>query len=127
MDTIRIFDQLIYNMDRSQENLLITKDWHAWMIDHTRAFRKARTLRNPAAVARCNPALLSALKDLRLGPLEREMTGLLTAAEIEGLLARRDLIVEKLTGEAPAPGSAPQTAPAARTSSRSRELLPRRR
>ena len=49
MDTIRIFDQLIYNMDRSQENLLIGNDWRAYMIDHTRAFRKWPQLRNPAA------------------------------------------------------------------------------
>ena len=40
MATIRLFDQLIYNMDRSQENLLITTTWKVWMIDHTRAFRK---------------------------------------------------------------------------------------
>ena len=52
MDTIRVFDQLIYNMDRSQENLLIGKDWRAYMIDHTRAFRKWKTLRNPAATWR---------------------------------------------------------------------------
>src|SRR5262249_4435905 len=46
MDTIRVFDQLIYNMDRSRENLLITSEWKAWMIDHTRAFRKHPSLRN---------------------------------------------------------------------------------
>ena len=62
MDTIRIFDQLIYNMDRSQENLLIGNDWRACMIDHTRAFRKWTTLRNPAAITHCNPDLLRALK-----------------------------------------------------------------
>ncbi len=39
MQLIRIFDQLIYNVDRNMGNLIITKDWHVWAIDHTRAFR----------------------------------------------------------------------------------------
>jgi hypothetical protein len=98
MDTIRIFDQLIYNMDRSQENLLITTNWDVWMIDHTRAFRKWTSLRNPAAVTHCTPALLAALKSLRRPEVARQMDGLLTDAEIDGMMARRDLIVAKLEG-----------------------------
>jgi hypothetical protein len=96
MDSIRIFDQLIYNMDRSQENLLIGTDWHAWMIDHTRAFRKWPALRNSAAVTKCNPDLLRALQSLRREDLVRELGRYLTAEEIDGLMARRDLILQKL-------------------------------
>ncbi len=96
MDTIRIFDQLIYNMDRSQENLLIGKDWKAYMIDHTRAFRKWPKLRNPAAVTHCNPDLLRALKDLRREDVARGLGPYLTDEEIDGLMTRRDLILEKL-------------------------------
>ena len=98
MDTIRIFDQLIYNMDRSQENLLITTNWNVWMIDHTRAFRKWTSLRNPAAVTRCTPQLLVALKRLRRDDVARELGPYLTDAEIDGLMARRGLIVAKLEG-----------------------------
>lgn len=98
MDIIRIFDQLIYNMDRSQENLLITTNWDVWMIDHTRAFRKWVSLRNPAAVTNCSPQLLQALKDLRRADVARELGPYLTEAEINGLMARRDLIVAKLEG-----------------------------
>lgn len=96
MDTIRIFDQLIYNMDRSQENLLIGRDWRAYMIDHTRAFRKWHTLRNPAAITHCSPELLQSLKDLRRADVERDLGEFLTTEEIDGLMARRDLIVQKL-------------------------------
>lgn len=98
MDTIRVFDQLIYNMDRSQENLLITNNWDVWMIDHTRAFRKWTTLRNPAAITHCNPQLLDALKRLRRSDVTRDLGPFLTDAEIDGLMARRDLIVSKLEG-----------------------------
>jgi len=96
MDTIRVFDQLIYNMDRSQENLLICKDWSVWMIDHSRAFRKWATLRNPAAVTHCSLELLARLKALNRRDLERDLTPFVTAEEIDGLMARRDLIVDKL-------------------------------
>jgi hypothetical protein len=96
MDTIRIFDQLIYNMDRSQENLLIGDDWRAYMIDHTRAFRKWPQLRNPAAVTRCNPDLLRALKNLRRSEVARDLGPYLTDEEIDALMTRRDLIVQKL-------------------------------
>lgn len=96
MDTIRVFDQLIYNMDRSQENLLITKDWKVWMIDHTRSFRKWPTLRKPEAITHCNPDLFRALKELRRADVVREIGELVNDEEIDALMARRDLIVQKL-------------------------------
>src|SRR5262249_33594883 len=69
--TIKVFDQLIYNMDRSQENLLITEDWRPWMIDHTRSFRKWTTLRNPEAVSKCEPDLMRSLRGLRRADVTR--------------------------------------------------------
>jgi hypothetical protein len=96
MEIIRIFDQLIYNVDRSQENLLITSDWQVWMIDHTRAFRKWPVLRKPETVLGCSPDLLRRLEALRREDVAREMGGLLTDEEIDGLIARRDLIVAKV-------------------------------
>jgi hypothetical protein len=96
MNIIRIFDQLIFNMDRSQENLLITKDWHVWMIDHTRAFRKWPALKNPAAVIECNPDLLQRLLSLRREDVAGDLGDVLTDEEIDGLMVRRNLILAKL-------------------------------
>jgi len=96
MDIIRVFDQLIYNMDRNRENLLITHDWHAWMIDHTRAFRTHHTLRNPAAITVCEPELLSALKSLKRDRLVHDLVPYVSEDAIDALLARRDLIVTLL-------------------------------
>lgn len=115
MDTIRVFDQLIYNMDRSQENLLITTNWDVWMIDHTRAFRKWTSLRNPAAITHCTPQLLQALKNLRRADVERELGPFLTTAEIDGLMFRRDLIVAKLEGKSDGTTLPPATAKAKTT------------
>jgi hypothetical protein len=98
MDTIRVFDQLIYNMDRSEENLLITTNWDVWMIDHSRTFRKWTSLRNPAAITHCRPELLQALKNLRRADVAQQLGTFITDDEINGLMARRDLIVAKLEG-----------------------------
>jgi hypothetical protein len=44
MNTLLVFDQLIYNTDRNVGNIVIDKDWHIWMIDHTRGFRMQKSL-----------------------------------------------------------------------------------
>lgn len=99
MDTIRVFDQLIYNMDRSQENLLIGKDWKAYMIDHTRAFRKWPQLRDPKAITHCEPELLRSLKALTRDDVAHQLMPYISDEEVDGLMARRDLIVEKLESQ----------------------------
>ena len=96
METIRVFDQLIYNVDRSQENILITNDWNVWMIDHTRAFRRWPALRRPEGVTECSPELLQALKALRWEDVAGALEDLLTPPEMAALMARRDLIVAKV-------------------------------
>jgi len=105
MYIVRVFDQLIYNMDRNLGNLVITKGWHIWMIDHTRSFRLYKTLKDPRNLVRCDRHLLETMKRLDRDSLMRELRPYLTKGEIVGLLARRDRIVElfeekiKLKGE----------------------------
>ena len=93
MQLVRIFDQLILNVDRNMGNLLITKDWNVWAIDHTRAFRLHKTLQKPENVTRCDRRVLEGLKALNPSVLEREVGRYLTGWEREALLARRDAIV----------------------------------
>ena len=47
VQVMRVFDELIQNRDRNQGNILWTKDWTLWMIDHTRAFRLGKELLKP--------------------------------------------------------------------------------
>ena len=93
MQMVRIFDQLILNVDRNMGNLLITKDWNVWAIDHTRAFRLHKTLPKPENVTRCDRRVLEGLKALNSSVLEREVGKYLTGWEREALLAHRDAIV----------------------------------
>lgn len=98
---IRLFDELIYNVDRNAGNLLITKDWRVWAIDHTRAFRMHTTLRKPENVTRCDRQVFERLKQLDRPTLERALAGVLDPGRIRALLARRDLIVKRIEGLGP--------------------------
>jgi len=96
MDVVHIFDQLIQNMDRNTGNLLMTRDWKIEMIDHTRAFRISKKLRNVANVRRCDNALLAKMRALDKHTLEQHAGRWLDALEIAGLLARRDRLLEHI-------------------------------
>jgi len=93
MYVVRVFDQLIYNMDRNLTNLLIDPDWHIWMIDHTRAFRLYNTLRSTKDLVRCDRKLLASLRTLNKEELDT-LKPYLNDPEIKGLLNRRDKIVQ---------------------------------
>ena len=90
---LRVFDQLIDNIDRNLGNSIITKSWRLWGIDHTRAFRYSRAPRNPALLIRIDRTLLDRLKRLEFPTLKREVGSYLTDADIRNLLSRRDGIV----------------------------------
>jgi hypothetical protein len=58
MATVKLFDELIANVDRNAGNLVITTDWQIYMIDHTRAFRLwahcPNLKRSPASTSICS-------------------------------------------------------------------------
>ena len=89
-----VFDQLIYNTDRNIGNSLIDKNWRLWLIDHGRAFRLTKTLRNPGVLSYCDRNLLAKMKGLDEPGLRKELEPYVGLLEIQGLLARRDLIVK---------------------------------
>lgn len=93
MRLVRVFDALIDNTDRNLGNLLITKTWQVWAIDHTRAFRPSKTLRKPQNLTHIDRALLERLKALDAASLEGAARGYISANDIRTLLARRDAIV----------------------------------
>jgi hypothetical protein len=91
---VRLFDQLIYNFDRNLGNLVIDKDWRIWMIDHTRAFKVFKELRDEKNLsASCEADLLARLRTLEKPALREATKDLLTEGQVDGLLGRRDTIV----------------------------------
>jgi len=94
MAVMTVFDQLIYNMDRNQTNVEVGKDWRIWMIDPSRSFRVHKTLKDPNSLTRIDRKMLADMKALNEPTLKKEFGNLVSKAEIQGLLARRDAIVE---------------------------------
>jgi len=90
---MKVFDQLISNMDRNQQNMLYDKHWRLWMIDHTRAFRVRTTVPDPKALQRCDQVLLERMKALNKDNLTDCIGKYVRPREIKGLLARRDQIL----------------------------------
>ncbi len=97
-----VFAQLVFDTDRNQGNVLISKDWHIWMIDFSRAFRLYTTLEDPKDLVKCDRQLLHRLGQLSASEVELKTRNWLSRMEIQGVMARRDKIVvlfEKLIAQ----------------------------
>jgi hypothetical protein len=92
MYRLRVFSQLVDDTDRNVGNVLITRDWKVQMIDFTRAFRLAATIK-PQEIPRCDRRLLDALDRLTLDQVVHATAKYLNPGEAKAVMARRDLIV----------------------------------
>jgi len=101
MQMVRVFDELIANVDRNLGNLLITKEWRLWPIDHTRAFRTNKDLKKPLNVTHADRAVVERMKALDKESLRKATSKYLTTFQIDALLARRDAIVKRLDSIGP--------------------------
>ncbi len=90
----RIFNELAYNTDFNQGNLLITNDWKTWLIDYTRAFWPVKELFNPANLWQPDQPLLERLRALTPEQVDGRLGACLTRSERRALLVRRDLILQ---------------------------------
>ena len=90
---VRLFDQLILNVDRNLGNLVIDKGWGVWMIDHTRAFRLSNDVKTPKNLTKIERSALARLKALDLATLNATIGDYLTSFEKRSMLQRRDDIV----------------------------------
>jgi hypothetical protein len=91
---VRIFDQLIYNVDRNLGNLVIDKAWRVWMIDHSRAFRLMEELKAPKDLRKIERGAFERLKTIDRPTVDKLVGNYLTNDEKRRMLQRRDAIVK---------------------------------
>src|SRR6266487_4739289 len=91
---VRLWDNLIYNTDRNLGNLLITEDWKIRLIDHSRTFRPLNQLKDPKQLTTFSRTLLAKIEELNEPMLKEHLGKYLTPYQIQGLLKRRDAILE---------------------------------
>ncbi len=99
-----IFDILIYNDDRNLTNILWTKDdFMMKFIDHSLAFRstKKRPEQYRKVTLMVSDLLESRLRSLTKENLTAELSDYLHPVQIEGILARRDLILKEAKSTSP--------------------------
>jgi hypothetical protein len=94
MHKIRVFRELVYDSDLNARNVLIGEDWELYMIDFSRAFRLYHDLRNAKNLEMCSRELMEKLQQLDRDTLTEATKDLLRGTEVDGVMARRDLIVE---------------------------------
>ena len=102
MAVMELFDALILNVNRKEEEILITpSDWQLHLIDHSRGFRTETELPKDflAQPVSLPKPMLKQLEKLDKKSMEVLMSGLLSAAQIDSLLARRDLILAKIEAD----------------------------
>jgi len=91
---LRVFDNLINNTDRNQSNLMIDKDWHFWLIDHTRSFARDTTLPNPREVTQCSKRLWKALNQMDQARVRESLTTYLSEYEVNAFFARHAALIQ---------------------------------
>lgn len=87
---MKLFDQLIANVDRNQGNLLYDRDWHLFLIDHSRAFTTRLATDGIAAINTVDRRLWATIDALTAADVSRALGAWLSPAEQEALLKRRD-------------------------------------
>lgn len=87
---MKLFDQLIANVDRNQGNLLYDRDWHLFLIDHSRAFTTRTSTDGIAAINTVDRRVWQKMDALTADDLSRALGQWLTPNEQKALLARRD-------------------------------------
>lgn len=90
---MRVFDNLIHNIDRNQGNMLYDANWKLWMIDHTRAFRRKDDLLDPPEIELCGRNLWRSLRDLNEAEVRVRLQPYLRGIEIDALLKRRAKLI----------------------------------
>jgi hypothetical protein len=107
----RAFDCLIANDDRTQQNILYTKDWRMILIDHSRSFRSTRKYtkklmygakglkkagRNPMLFRRLPRAFVEKVKALTYDDIKNAVGPYLKEKEIKAVILRKELLLKEI-------------------------------
>ncbi|NIM58672.1 MAG: hypothetical protein GTO16_06980 [Candidatus Aminicenantes bacterium] len=107
----RAFDCLIANDDRTQQNILYTKDWRAILIDHSRSFRSSKKYTKklmfgktglkkaggrPQLFRRLPRAFVEKVKALNYDNIKNAVGPYLEDKEIKAILIRKELLLKEI-------------------------------
>ncbi len=104
---IRAFDSLIANEDRTQQNILYTKDWRVILIDHSRAFRSSREfteqlmfgkngIQGRKPIRQLPRTFVEKVRTLTFDKIKDAVGSYLEDEEIRAILARKELLLAEI-------------------------------
>ncbi|MBN1273544.1 MAG: hypothetical protein JXB26_14860 [Candidatus Aminicenantes bacterium] len=106
LDLARAFDDLIANVDRTQQNICYTEDWRLILIDHSRSFRTKRIYVDQLLYGkngmRGRPfkklprAFVDKVRTLTEDRIRRIVGDYLTTEEIKCVIARKKLFLKEI-------------------------------
>jgi len=94
MGRMVVFEELVHDNDRNKTNILYTGDWKLYMIDFSRAFRLWDQLRRPQDLVRIDASLFERLQSLTNDAVHLALGSILTGGEMDGIMKRRDRLVQ---------------------------------
>jgi hypothetical protein len=89
----RVFTALVEDTDRNLGNQLVTEDFHLWMIDFTRAFRRSNTIDKPDYLRKIDRRLYERMKALDTRTVAQAVKPFVDREELQALYARLRAIV----------------------------------
>jgi hypothetical protein len=90
----RVFTALVEDTDRNLGNQLVTADFHIWLIDFTRAFRRSRVLEKTTIMRKIDRKFFDRLRTVTDGEITSAVKAHVDTDAVYALLARRTAIVE---------------------------------
>lgn len=92
----RLLQQLTYNDDaHNLRNVIYDPSFRVYAIDNSRSFRQFHALSDEAGLRRFSRSLLERLKRLERNEVEDALGRWLEGVEIDAVLARRDLLLDR--------------------------------
>jgi len=93
LGTMKLFDALVYNIDRNPGNLLVDHEFRLWLIDHTRAFQVKAKPFELDKVINVRADVWDKLRALDEAQVAAAAGPFLTTRQISMLMERRDALV----------------------------------
>lgn len=103
----RAFDCIIANDDRTQQNILYTKDWRTILIDHSRAFRSTREntkrlmygkdgIKGSMLFRRLPKEFVEKVKTLTFDKIKEAVGPYLKDKEIKAIVSRKEVFLKEV-------------------------------
>lgn len=98
LEVINVFENLVYDEDcfDSDDTLIHIKDWKVCRVDFSMAFSPTSELISGCRITKCSKNLYQNLLKLDNEEVKAKLKPYLNDEEIEALLKRKDIIIEKI-------------------------------